>query len=384
MISKTAPSAAALPIRQKAGVDASRSRSVNPIRSGSGSRRRSFAKRGWIGSALVGSAIALAAAALYNNERSRRAERKYPPIGRFLNVDGVRLHYIERGHGEPIVLIHGNGTMIQDFTVSGLVDRLAERYRVIIFDRPGYGYSTRPRRLWTPGAYASLYRKALAQLGIEKTLVLGHSWGTLVAISLALQHPDLVRSLVLASGYYYATARLDTVLFSPPAIPVIGDVMRYTVSPLAARLLMPRLIRKMFAPMPVPERFHRLFPSELMLRPVQIAAAAEDAALMTPSAIGLEQHYKELRMPTVIVTGAEDQVADVGRQSERLHRELQESELIVIPRLGHMFHHVAPDQMVAAIDRLAHEHNCLPDRKVHSSAGSSCELPPSTADRESA
>lgn len=105
--------------------------------------------------------------------------------------------------------------------------------------------------------------------------------------------------------------------------------------------------------MPVPERFHRLFPSELMLRPVQVGAAAEDAALMIPSAMALEQHYKTLSMPAVIVTGAEDQLADVGRQSQRLHRELAGSELIVIPRLGHMFHHIAPDQMVAAIDRVA-------------------------------
>jgi pimeloyl-ACP methyl ester carboxylesterase len=76
---------------------------------------------------------------------------------------------------------------------------------------------------------------------------------------------------------------------------------------------------------------------------------------MTPSAKELEQHYNELQVPVVIVTGAEDQVADVGRQSQRLHRELPGSELIVIPSLGHLFHHLAPDQLVAAIDRVAHE-----------------------------
>jgi hypothetical protein len=62
---------------------------------------------------LADSAAALGAAALYNRQKTRAAERKTPPLGRFLNVDGVRLHYIERGKGEPIVLIHGNGTMIQ-------------------------------------------------------------------------------------------------------------------------------------------------------------------------------------------------------------------------------------------------------------------------------
>ena len=121
---------------------------------------------GWLAPALVGSAAALGAAALYTAKMTRDAERKHPPIGRFLDVDGVRLHYIEQGTGEPLALIHGNCTLIQDFTVNGLVDRLSERYRVIVIERPGYGYSERPRWLWTPRAHATLYEHALHQLQI--------------------------------------------------------------------------------------------------------------------------------------------------------------------------------------------------------------------------
>ena len=146
--------------------------------------------KGRLAPALLGTAAALGAAALYTAKKTRDAERKHPPIGRFLDVDGVRLHYIERGNGEPLVLIHGNGTLIQDFTINGLVDRLSERYRVIVIERPGYGYSERPRQLWTPRAHATLFEHALAQLGVEQAIVLGHSWGTMVAVSLALQAPD--------------------------------------------------------------------------------------------------------------------------------------------------------------------------------------------------
>src|SRR3954453_13886104 len=185
--------------------------------------------RGWVGPALLGSVAALGAAALYTAKMTRDAERKHPPIGRFLDVDGVRLHYIEQGQGEPLALIHGNGTLIQDFTVNGLVDRLSERFRVIVFDRPGYGYSDRPRGLWTPRAHATLFEHALHQLGVEQAVVLGHSWGTMVAVSLALQAPTLVRSLVLLSGYYFPTARMDVVLSSPNAIREIGDALRHTI-----------------------------------------------------------------------------------------------------------------------------------------------------------
>src|SRR3954469_14061583 len=200
---------------------------------------------GWLAPALVGTAAALGAAALYTAKMTRDAERKTPPIGRFLEVDGVRLHYIEQGQGEPLLLIHGNGTLIQDFTINGLVDRLSQRYRVIVIERPGYGYRERPRHLWAPRAHATLFEHALHQLGVEQALVLGHSWGTMVAVSLALQAPALVRGLILLSGYYFPTARMDVALNTPLTLPGIGDALRHTVSPPLARLMLPAGIRAM-------------------------------------------------------------------------------------------------------------------------------------------
>jgi pimeloyl-ACP methyl ester carboxylesterase len=305
----------------------------------------------WLVPTLLGSAAVLGASALFTAAKTREAERQTPPIGEFLTVDGVRLHYIERGRGEPLVLIHGNGMMIQDFLASGIVDDLAKRYRVIIIDRPGYGYSDRPRGLWTPRAHATLYQKALQQLGVTRAVVLGHSWGALVAVALALQAPELVRSLVLASGYYYPTLRADVMLSSPVAIPGIGDVMRHTVSPVVGRLLQPAMIKAMFAPAAVPERFDREFPKPMMLRPVQLRASAEDAALMTPVTVELEKHYRDLKLPVVIIAGGDDQIVDLERQSKRLHNELPDSELVVVPGMGHMIQHLAPRQVIAAIDR---------------------------------
>ena len=150
--------------------------------------------------ALLAAGAALAAAAVWVNWKARRAEREHPPIGRFLEVDGVRLHYLDRGEGRPVVLLHGNGSMIEDLALSGLLELAAARYRVVAFDRPGYGHSTRPRdRVWTPEAQAELVRAALRRLGVERPIVVGHSWGTLVATALA--HPADVAGLVLLSGY---------------------------------------------------------------------------------------------------------------------------------------------------------------------------------------
>lgn len=307
--------------------------------------------RTWLVPALLGSAAALGASALYAATMTRRAERETPPVGSFLTVDGVRLHYLERGQGEPLVLIHGNGTLIQDFLVSGIVDDLATRHRVIVFDRPGYGYSDRPRGFRTPRAHATLFQKALQQLGVTQAVVLGHSWGTLVAVALALQAPRLVRGLVLASGYYYPTLRADVILASPVAIPGIGDLLRHTVSPLAGRLMMPAMIKGLFAPATIPERFARSFPTAMMLRPLQLRASAEDAAMMTPVTVELQAHYGDLNLPVVIITGRDDQIADVGRQSRRLHHDVPGSELVIVPGMGHMIHHLAPERVVAAVER---------------------------------
>src|SRR4051812_31911438 len=90
-----------------------------------------------------------------------------------------------------------------------------------------------------------------------------------------------------------------------------------------------------------------------MRRPIQLRASAEDAALMTPAAMELEQHYRDLKLPVVILAGQDDQIVDVRRQSQRLHDEIPQSGFVAIPGLGHMVHHLAPDQVINAIDRAA-------------------------------
>jgi hypothetical protein len=116
--------------------------------------------------------------AVTNHLLARRAERRNPPSGHFVDSNGVRLHYIDRGDGPPLVLLHGNGSMIDDFETSGLIDLAARHHRVIVFDRPGYGHSTRPRsRIWSVATQAKLIHDALDRIGVSRAVVLGHSWG---------------------------------------------------------------------------------------------------------------------------------------------------------------------------------------------------------------
>jgi pimeloyl-ACP methyl ester carboxylesterase len=303
--------------------------------------------------AAIVAAGALAATALLNRHLAKKAEHDNPPAGKFLEVDGVRLHYVERGSGEPLVLLHGNGSMIEDFVSSGLVDLAAKDYRVIIIDRPGFGHSSRPRNvIWTPGAQAQLIWRALERLGVSQAIVLGHSWGASVAVALGLKFPDMVRGLVLVSGYYYPTLRPDVVAMSAPAVPVVGDILGHTLSPIISRLMWPLMTAKIFGPKSAPAKFKQ-FPKEMALRPSQIRASAAESALMIPDAIHFENKYADLKMPVVIVAGEDDRLIDSDTQSARLHSDVSQSAFHRVPKNGHMVHQTATGEVMAAINEVA-------------------------------
>ncbi len=305
---------------------------------------------------VVASAVAigaLTAIALVNRHLAKEAEHDNPPAGRFLDVNGVRLHYVERGVGDPLVLLHGNGSMIQDFESSGLIDLAAKDFRVIVFDRPGFGHSDRPRNVvWTPEAQAELIKRALARLGVSNALVLGHSWGASVAVALALKYPDLVRGLVLASGYYFPTVRPDVVAMGAPSLPLIGDILSHTLSPLISRAIWSLMMAKIFGPRSVPKKFEA-FPKEMALRPSQIRASAAESALMIPDAFHFRDQYADLKMPVVIIAGEQDRLVDIDTQSARLHSEISQSRFHRVPDNGHMIQQTATDQVMSAISEVA-------------------------------
>jgi pimeloyl-ACP methyl ester carboxylesterase len=301
--------------------------------------------------------IALLLLAIGNLVFSMLAERKNPPVGKLIECDGVRVHYREWGDATApcVVLFHGNGSMIQDFSISGVVDLLAQRNRVLCFDRPGFGHSQRPRsRIWTPSAQAALFAKTLKRIGAHDPVVLGHSWGALVAVALGLREDYSIRGLVLASGYYFPTWRLDVWLLSGPAVPILGDLFRYTVAPLISLAILPAMLRKLFAPHPVPQAFKREFPISLALRPKQLRAAAEESALLIPAAAQLQFQYSRIKCPVRLFHGEEDHFIEC-EQSRYLHRALPRSALHFVQNAGHMVHYADPviiSQTVEALARL--------------------------------
>ena len=139
-------------------------------------------------------------------------------------------------------------------------------------------------------------------------------------------------------------------LAAPQALPLVGDILRYTLSPLLARATLDHTVKTMFAPRPVPVDFVPTLSREMLVRPSQLRANSEDALFMIPGAARLRDRYRALNVPTAIFAGDADRVVDPEAHSFRLHRELPGSEFHLLPGVGHMAHHAAVDEIADAID----------------------------------
>lgn len=304
---------------------------------------------------LATAVSALGAAVVQTELLARRAERRHPPVGRFLDADGVRLHYVDEGQGPPLVLLHGQGSLLQDFTLS-ILPELATRHRVIAFDRPGYGYSSRPQdRAWTARREANLLRKALRQLGVDRPVFVGHSWGAQVTMAYAILYPESISSAVLIAGFFYPVGRIGARLLGLAGRPVIGHLASRTVATPISRTIRAAKVRTLFAPSEVPPRYWRL-PFDLKDRPISLRTELQELDLLEPSAAELVPWYPTVRTPLAILAGEGDRIVGWRGQSLRLHREVPFSTFKLLKNTGHMLHHTCPGEVLAAVAWAAAQH----------------------------
>jgi pimeloyl-ACP methyl ester carboxylesterase len=156
---------------------------------------------------------------------------------------------------------------------------------------------------------------------------------------------------VLASGYYFATPRWDVWVASSPAIPILGDIFRYTIAPIISWPIIPGMLRKLFAPRAVPEEFTENFPVSLAVRPKQLRATAEESALLVPAAAGFQSRYSNLRCPVHIFHGTQDKLIE-AEQARRLERALPHSLLHLVQGAGHMVTYADTKAIAQAVAEL--------------------------------
>ncbi|ORE91584.1 alpha/beta hydrolase fold protein, partial [Stappia sp. 22II-S9-Z10] len=306
---------------------------------------------GWLGAAAVYGGAALLGAYLYQKRSRSQAEETHPPTGRFLEVEGTTLHYVDIGEGPAVVFIHGSGTTLEDWFLSGVLDHLITGHRLIVVDRPGYGYSERPAGVrWSPERQGRAIAHLMSRLGAEGATLVAHGDGVLPALSIAVHEPRRAGALVLLSGLYFPDGiGPESAAVRMPEVPLVGPLARVTVSPMLARSALPAVTRAAFSPQPVPQRYIDNFPAGLVTRPSQLDASAEDGRFVERATARLSRAYGRITVPVTVIAGTGDGIADPALNARRLAATIGHARLILVPAAGHMVHHSAPARIAAAV-----------------------------------
>jgi pimeloyl-ACP methyl ester carboxylesterase len=286
-------------------------------------------------------------------------ERAYRPAGRFVPVAGGRLHVVELSppqpaSGPPIVLLHGASGNLEDQRLT-LGQALAARRHVILIDRPGHGFSDRPDGTAdaSPGRQAALVAQALSALGVERAIVLGHSWAGALAAALALDFPERVAGLVLLAPVTHPWPGSIFWYNALAVTPLIGPLFVHALALPLGSLVIGDAIANVFAPQRPPPDYVRRTASRLVLRPAEFMANAHDLAALKAFVTAQVPRYRAITAPTVIISGDRDTVVSLRIHARAVAALIPGAKLIVLEGIGHMPQHAAAREIVAAIDELA-------------------------------
>ncbi len=303
---------------------------------------------------VAGAAATVSGLVLYTWRTKRRVEREVPPDGRFLDLDGARIHYVDAGSGPPIVLIHGLGGQLLNFPPDSLV-ALRRDYRVLALDRPGNGYSTLSAgAVPTLAAHAAAVAGFIEALGLRRPVLVGHSFGGAVALRLALDRPDLVGGLALVSPLTHPYDAMPP-MFQPLVIrsALLRWLVSWTLVTPAAVRHRDEVLSHLFAPDPAPPGFDIDGGGSLNLRPSGFyATSSELVALDISTLAGMAARYGELAMPVGVLFGTGDAILDHRLNGVALQGVIPGLDLELI-EAGHMIPVAAPERSVAFIRRVA-------------------------------
>jgi pimeloyl-ACP methyl ester carboxylesterase len=285
-------------------------------------------------------------------------ERIYRPAGRFVPVAGGRLHVVDLAPphvpvGPPVVLLHGASGNLEDQRLT-LGHALAARRRVILIDRPGHGFSDRPggRADASPGRQAALVAQALSELGIERAIVLGHSWSGALAAAFALDFPAHTAGLVLLSPVTHPWPGGISWYNALAATPAIGPLFARTLALPLGLLMIGNAVANVFTPQRPPPDYVRRSASRLVLRPAEFMANAQDIAVLKPFVIAQVPRYRAIAAPTVVISGDRDTIVSLDLHARAVAALIPGAKLVLLEGIGHMPQQAAAAAIVAEIDEL--------------------------------
>jgi pimeloyl-ACP methyl ester carboxylesterase len=285
-------------------------------------------------------------------------ERRNPPAGAFVEIDGTRLHHVHLpapagADLPPVVFIHGASGNLNDQMLPAR-PLLEGRAEMLFFDRPGHGWSQRGEGNETPFGQADTIAGLMDAKGIGKAIIVGHSFGGGIAAAFALAHPDRVAGLVFVASATHPWEGAGTSWYYKVAtMPVLGWLFSQTLALPGGWLRMEAAAAGVFEPNPLPANYLDDSGIELVLRPANFRANATDVESLHTHVSEASPRYPEIKVPTVVISGDSDTVVYEELHSLGLARDIAGAELVWICGLGHKPDWVAPDLVAAAVEKVA-------------------------------
>ncbi|NHQ61048.1 alpha/beta hydrolase [Chlorobium sp. BLA1] len=266
-------------------------------------------------------------------------------------VNGFNVHYRLAGRGEPLlVLLHGSFLSMRSWRL--VFDELAKTSSVIAFDRPAFGYTSRPHASkakgvsYSPEAQSDLVITMIRQLGFSRAVLVGNSTGGTLALLTALRYPEQVEGVVLVDAMIYSG-------YATSEVPALMKPLMKAMTPLFSglmKLLITRLYNKVIRAMWYNKE--RLAGDVLTaFRQDQMQgdwARAFFEVFLETHHLKLDEQIKTMRKPSLVITGEYD-VMVKKEESIRLAGELAEAELVVVPDCGHLPHEEQPEAFLIAV-----------------------------------
>lgn len=272
--------------------------------------------------------------------------------GQFVNINGRRIHYIRKGQGTPLVLIHGSGGGdLRDWQFS-LFDDFAKTHDVIAFDRPGIGASDSIDNREDPFAQAAALKAASMALGAKRPIVLGHSYGGLVALCWGLLGPDDVAGIAAISPVAMPFDAPLPGILKVLAKPVLGGLMARMACSILRKKAIEESATQAFGALGWPDNYMETTGEILFRSPQEQQNIAREILATLPRLGEISQKYKTLTTPVEIVFGTEDQNAITEYHAQPLADALPNANLTLLERVAHMPHYQAPTAVLDAVARL--------------------------------
>ena len=280
------------------------------------------------------------------------AEKNVPIKGQVLDIAGFNLHgYIEGNGSQDIVFIHGSLSNLRDWVFAARSISKRDN-RFIYIDRPGFGYSERDNSEWDAERQAEQARAYVKKFNAKNLILIGHSWGALVAMSWAAKYPEEVKGVISISGVnmpFSGVSKIanDTGLFSLAYELYFTNVARKVDSG-----SIEKFASRMFKPQDIPKAYLAYLGSDLSRRLSTIKANKSDVSVTSEALDKNFAFYDHMEMPIEIIHGEKDFLLPIKSQAVAFHEVIPNSRLHMLPTVGHMAHHFASKEISDSISYL--------------------------------